>query len=337
MTRWLTLTPEQRKASISEVEYVTGIQAKAIEKDWWVTLTLRALFQSTYAKHMVFKGGTSLSKCWKLIARFSEDVDIALAPEAFRMKYEKSPSKTYVEKLKRAGCAFTSNELKTELEVQLKALGVPHGIITVVAEPVPENRPDTDPQTLHVKYPSLYDPSPYIAEEVRIEVSVRSLQTPYSQAPVLSILTQENPSDAYPEESMIVDVVEPPKTFLEKIFLLHEEFGKPDAAKIRSERMSRHLYDLSSMIGTDSETQALADNVLYETLIAHREAYHRISWMNYETLSPKTIMFIPPKGVMELYRKDYETMQEQMIYGESTPFGKMIQRLEALQDKIRNR
>lgn len=337
MTQWLTLTPEQRKASITEVEYVTGIQAKAIEKDWWVTLTLRALFQSAYAKYMVFKGGTSLSKCWKLIARFSEDVDIALAPEAFGMKYEKSPSKTYVEKLKRAGCAFTSNELKTELEVQLKALGLPHGMITVVAEPVPENRPDTDPQTLHVKYPSLYDPNPYIAEEVKIEVSVRSLQTPYSQAPVLSILTQENPSDAYPEESMIVDVVEPRKTFLEKIFLLHEEFGKPDATKIRSERMSRHLYDLSSMIGTDSEAQALADYDLYTTLITHREAYHRISWLNYDTLNHKTIAFIPPEGVMALYRKDYETMQEQMIYGESIPFDNLILRLQTLQDKIRNR
>lgn len=336
MTQWLTLTPDQRKASITEVEYATGIQAKAIEKDWWVTLTLRALFQSAYAKHLVFKGGTSLSKCWKLIARFSEDVDIALAPEAFGMKYEKSPSKTYVEKLKRAGCAFTSNELKTELEVQLKALGLHHGMITVVAEPVPENRPDTDPQTLHVKYPSLYDPNPYIAEEVKIEVSVRSLQTPYSQAPVLSILTQENPSDAYPEESMIVDVVEPRKTFLEKIFLLHEEFGKPDATKIRSERMSRHLYDLSSMIGTDSEAQALADNDLYTTLITHREAYHRISWLNYDTLNHKTIAFIPPEGVMALYRKDYETMQEQMIYGESIPFDSLMLRLQTLQDKIRN-
>jgi len=70
MTGWLKLTPEQRRASITEVEYATGIQAKAIEKDWWVTLTLRALFQSAHAKHIVFKGGTSLSKCWKLISRF---------------------------------------------------------------------------------------------------------------------------------------------------------------------------------------------------------------------------------------------------------------------------
>lgn len=93
MIGWLQLTNEQRKASITEVEYSTGIQAKAIEKDWWVTLTLKVLFQTRYAKHMVFKGGTSLSKCWKLISRFSEDIDIALAPEVFGMTYEKNPSK----------------------------------------------------------------------------------------------------------------------------------------------------------------------------------------------------------------------------------------------------
>src|SRR5690606_11520618 len=99
MTKWLQLTPEQRKASITEVEYNTGIIAKAVEKDWWVTLTLRALFQSAYAQHIVFKGGTSLSKCWKLISRFSEDVDIALSPQAFGMSYQKNPSKNHIEKL----------------------------------------------------------------------------------------------------------------------------------------------------------------------------------------------------------------------------------------------
>ena len=253
------------------------------------------------------------------------------------MKYEKMPSKNNVEKLKRAGCAFTSNELKTELETQLKALGLPDGMVTVVAEPVPENRPDTDPQTLHVKYPSLYDPNPYIADEVRIEASVRSLQAPYSQVAIQSILSQENPSDVYAEEPVMIDVVESRKTFLEKIFLLHEEFGKPDATKIRSERMSRHLYDLSSMIDTDSATQALADHALYDTLIAHREYYQRISWVDYETLSHKTIMFIPPEGVLELYRKDYQTMQEQMIYGETISFDQLIDRLKALQEKLRNR
>jgi predicted nucleotidyltransferase component of viral defense system len=81
MTSWLKLTPGQRRALITEVEYITGVTAKAIEKDWWVTLVLQALFKSTFSKHIVFKGGTSLSKCWELITRFSEDIDIALNSE----------------------------------------------------------------------------------------------------------------------------------------------------------------------------------------------------------------------------------------------------------------
>jgi len=233
MTSWLTLTPQQRKALITEVEYVTGVTAKAIEKDWWVTLVLRALFQSAFAKHIVFKGGTSLSKCWKLINRFSEDIDIAFASEAFGIKYEKAPSKNYVDNLKRAGCAFTSDQLKVEIERQLTALGLPVGLVTVEAGPIPTNRPDTDPQTLHVKYPSLYEPNPYIADEVKIEVSVRSLQSPYSRVEIMSMISTEIPSKAYSKKPLTVEAVEPQKTFLEKVFLLHEEFGKPDIAKIR--------------------------------------------------------------------------------------------------------
>lgn len=335
MTSWLTLTPEQRKASITEVEYVTGVTAKAIEKDWWVTLVLRALFQSAFAKHIVFKGGTSLSKCWKLINRFSEDIDIALASEAFGIKYEKTPSKNYVDNLKRAGCAFTSDELKVEIERQLLALGLPIGLVTIEAGHIPTNRPDTDPQTLHVKYPSLYEPNPYIADEVKIEVSVRSLQSPYSQVEIMSMISTEMPSKAYSETPLTVEAVEPKKTFLEKVFLLHEEFGKPDITKIRSERMSRHLYDLTMMIGTDVEARALADTELYFSLIAHRKAYQRISWVDYKTLSYSTISFLPPDGIISLYEDDYQTMQEQMIYGKTVPFKELIDRLKELQQKFR--
>lgn len=337
MTNWLKLTDDQRRASIAEVEYITGIQAKAIEKDWWVTLTLRALFQGAYAQHIVFKGGTSLSKCWKLISRFSEDIDIALAPEAFEMKYEKDPSKSYVKKLKRAGCVFTSTVLKEDLEAQYVQLGVPKDFILVEAEPIPENQPDTDPQTLHVKYKPLYDPNPYIADEVKIEVSVRSLKTPFSKALIQSILSSEDPSDEYPEEPIMIDAVEPHKTLLEKIFLLHEEFGKPDVTKIRSERMSRHLYDLSSMIDTEAEAKALSDDHLYDDLIHHRKFYQRIGWVEYETLRNGTISFIPPDAIIDLYRSDYKTMQEQMIYAGAPDFDQIIQRLKMLQSRFRDK
>jgi predicted nucleotidyltransferase component of viral defense system len=121
---------------VDQAAVQSGINAKAIKKDWWVTLTLKALFQSAYANHIVFKGCTSLSKCWKLIERFSEDIDIALDPEAFGMKYVEHPSKNYVEKLRRAGCEFTSNELKAELKKQFVGLGIAKDIINVEAEAV---------------------------------------------------------------------------------------------------------------------------------------------------------------------------------------------------------
>lgn len=335
MTTWLKLTNEQRKATIDQAEQISGIAAKAIEKDWWVTLSLKALFQSACAQHMVFKGGTSLSKCWKLISRFSEDIDIALAPEAFGMEYVENPTKSAVDRLKRKGCSFTSNELRVELEKQMTELGVPMGIIKIEAAPISEKFPDTDPQTIFVKYPSLYDPNNYIADDVKIEVSVRSLRTPYTDVHVQSLLHEINPNPAYAEKPFPVDAVEPRKTFLEKVFLLHEEFGKPDKSKIKSERMSRHLYDLGNIMQTQFGRHALEDHNLYDHLIKHREWYSRISWVDYESLKRSTISFIPPPGVLDIFRQDYERMQEQMIYSTAVPFDDLINELRKLQDEFR--
>src|SRR5688572_28890481 len=100
-------------------------------------------------------------------------------------------------------------------------------MITVVAENVREDMPDTDPQVIYVRYPSLFDPIPYIADEVKIEVSVRSLKTPFTTRDVQSLLNEYFPNTVYRETPFSVLAVEARKTFLEKAFLLHEEFQKP--------------------------------------------------------------------------------------------------------------
>jgi hypothetical protein len=246
------------------------------------------------------------------------------------MKYQEHPSKNYVEKLRRAGCEFTSNELKAELEKQFVRLGIAKDFITIEAEPVPEKFPDTDPQTLHVKYRSLYDANEYLADEVKIEVSVRSLKIPFATRPVQSILFEVLPNKAYEETPFPVSVAEPRKTFLEKIFLLHEEFIRPDKSKIRTLRMSRHLYDLGKMLDAGIDKEAFADKELYNILIRHREWYIRISWMDYATLQPAFISFLPPSEVIEAYKNDYEIMKEQMIYGEAPGFDELIDRLKKI-------
>jgi hypothetical protein len=335
MIGWLQLTDAQRKAVIDEAEQLSGITAKAIEKDWWVTLTLKTLFQSEYRQYMVFKGGTSLSKCWNLIARFSEDIDIALDPQAFGMDYLENPSKAYVKRLKRAGCAFTSNELKAEIERQLQAMGLQDGVVTIEAEPIPEQMPDTDPQVLFLRYPSLYEPNGYIIDSVKIEVSVRSMRVPFTTIIIQSLLHSINPKSAYTELPFPVEVVEARKTFLEKIFLLHEEFGRPDKTRIRTERMSRHLYDLFKMMNSEIADAALADHALYKALIQHREWYSNISWVDYASLSHETVSFLPVDSVIEDYHKDYLTMQEAMIYENAALFEEIIFQLKLLQGRIR--
>jgi hypothetical protein len=217
------------------------------------------------------------------------------------------------------------------VEKQLLALGVPDGQVIITAAPVPEDFPDTDPQTIYIKYPSLYDPLPYIPDRVKIEVSVRSLNTPHTQRNIQSVLNEFFPQAIYGETPFPVMVVEARKTFLEKAFLLHEEFKRPDRAKIRAERMSRHIYDLASMAHSEIELAALADHKLYEELITHRKWYTGYTYLDYESLGHSLIEFNLPDDLAELYKKDYETMQEQMIYGDTRGFDELLESLKLLQ------
>jgi hypothetical protein len=335
MTGWLKLTDEQRRTSIAQAAIVSGITAKAREKDWWVTLTLKALFESPYAKFFIFKGGTSLSKGWKLIERFSEDIDIALDPMAFGRAYETNPSHNYVKTLKKEGCEFTSTILLDALKAQFNHLGIPMGGISIEAEAVKDTIPDKDPQTLFVRYKSLYPPHVYIADEVKIEFSVRSLKDPFANVKIESILSDAFPSTAYAEIPFEVVAVEPRKTLLEKAFLLHEKFMNANPDKIKIERLSRHLYDLVKMMDTETGQQVLKDHEFYNTLIEHRKNYIRLSGVDYDTLHHSTLSFIPPDAVIEMFRQDYRAMQAAMIYGESPDFDILIEQLKLLTGRFR--
>lgn len=335
MTGWLKLTDDQRKTSIAQAAINSGITAKAIEKDWWVTLTLKALFESSYAKFFIFKGGTSLSKGWKLIERFSEDIDIALDPMAFGREYKINPSHTYVKTLKKEGCAFTSTVLLDALKTQFNHVGIPMNDISIVAEAVTDTIPDKDPQTIYIRYKSLYPPHGYIADEVKVEFSVRSLKDPYARITIQSILSEAFPNIAYAETPFEIVAVEPRKTLLEKAFLLHEKFLNVNTDKIKIERLSRHLYDLVKMMDTEAGQQVLKDHEFYATLVEHRKNYIRLSGVDYDTLHHSTLSFIPPDAVLEMFRQDYRSMQAAMIYGTSPDFDTMMSQLKLLTSRFR--
>lgn len=123
--KWLTLKDEQRRSTIEQTAQKLGLPLKAIEKDWWVTQTLRALFSTPSREFLIFRGGTSLSKCWNLIERFSEDVDIGLNANAFGETYMENPRGKFITRLKRLGCDYTSNDLLNQLKESFVKIGIP--------------------------------------------------------------------------------------------------------------------------------------------------------------------------------------------------------------------
>ncbi|HUX55645.1 MAG TPA: nucleotidyl transferase AbiEii/AbiGii toxin family protein [Bacteroidales bacterium] len=125
----------------------------------------------------------------------------------------------------------------------------------------------------------------------------------------------------------------PERTFLEKIFLLHEEFHRPHE-KIRVERLSRHLYDVYQLSKTDFALKAINNKELYESIVKHRYTFTRIGGVDYNLHQPQTIDPIPIPDKIDVWKEDYKKMQEQMIYGDSPPFDEMLKGIKAIVSKI---
>ena len=335
MIGWLiNLNDASRLTSINEASRISGISAKAIEKDWWVILSLKLLFNSPYARHFAFKGGTSLSKGWQLIDRFSEDIDISLSSEAVNIEYAEKPSKTFVEQLRRAGCFFTSNELMEALKAEFRNSQVPEILYSIEAESVRSDMPDTDPQTLYVNFISLFDPKPYLPDRVKIEFSVRSLKEPSIKRGMRSLLVTHFPNENYIEENFEILTIQPQRTLIEKMLLLHEEYNRDERGKMRTDRMSRHYYDLFQLGRQDFSSATLKDNDFIEEIIEHRKYYSRLKRFDYSTLKRGSIRIIPSDDVLKALEQDYEIMRAEMIYGHPPTFEEIIQSMKNLQDEI---
>jgi len=327
-TNWLTLSKERRIEVLNQATELTGLPAVAIEKDWWVTLALNASFSLPYSKNIVFKGGTSLSKGWDLIERFSEDIDLAIDRKFFG--FEGDISKTQIKKLRKESCEFISTKFLEDLTKVLTESKTIDGC-KLIAQPVIDS--DKDPQTIEIHYNSVIDTSEYLPQRILIEVSSRSLMEPTENRKINSIISANFPKQNFATKPFVISTVLPQRTFLEKVFLIHEEFSqKPE--KIRIDRLSRHLYDLEKLMDTEHGIEALKNTELYNNIIAHRERFNTIRGIDYSNHLPSKIKIIPPDAVIKDYEKDYEAMTNFMIYGNSLTFKKMIERISELQKRI---
>lgn len=335
MKLWLNNTIEDRLYMLQKsAKDHPGINQLAIEKDWWVMVTLKALFKTTCADSLIFKGGTSLSKGFQIIERFSEDIDLAISHSFFGID---KTSKSQREKLRKMARVFVHDTLSSELDARLQEMGVSGYQIENVTHQLDKDGnlkaidSDKDPTVILLHYDSVVEGSvDYIPPRVKIEISCLSMDEPTEVREIQSYI-----ADSFKEEDETlasIRTVLPSRTFLEKIFLLAEEFQKD---KPRHVRMSRHLYDLERLMDSEYGRKALADRGLYDAIVEHRRTYYALKYVDYDKHDPQAISFVPPASVQELWAADYADMKRYFIYGDSLSFEQLIERVEELQERVR--
>lgn len=329
MSNWQKHTVEEQKQLLSLTAASEGINEVAVEKDWWVSVALKALFQTSCASDLLFKGGTSLSKGWNLIERFSEDIDISIDHTFFGTEPQNN---TQLKKLRKKSRKYIHDTLSIELGEQLEKMGITnYQVENITIDGGRSIDTDSDPTVIHLNYESVLESEiPYITPRIKIEISCLSMREPSEEKEISSLIYANYPKQD-DEIIFTVKTVSPSRTFLEKIFLLNEEFQKETP---RTMRMSRHLYDIEKLMDTDFGKEALSQPTLYEEIVKHRCKYYHLGYVDYQRHHPSLISILPPIKSHKAWVEDYGEMKTNFIYGDTLTYDKLIDRITDLQERI---
>lgn len=315
----------------------TGYPAHVVEKDFWVTYMLDTLFNRIPHQHrLMFKGGTSLSKCYKLIDRFSEDIDLSLnmkdlgfggnnAPHIVG-KNSNSIAKKALEDLKLAGEIFLKDNLLPLIQIQIiKDIGANNVWSVSIDTQNPENILFHYPKSLdHGEYGDTY-----AKPVVLIESGTKAAHEPIEAVEISSFLENAIPDI---KTSCIVQVLSPKRTFWEKVTILHAENNINKPARVK-ERLSRHLYDLIMLYQSPIGQAAIKDIALLDHVSKHKAFYFRSAAAKYEEAKAGTLQIVPQDDLLEAFRQDYEKMGS-MFPGDIIPFATIINVLRDLENTI---
>lgn len=328
MRDFLRLPDDVKRAAYLKVEQSRGLAAGSVEKDLWVCLTLRELFSLPgIGEKLTFKGGTSLSKAWDIIERFSEDIDIVVDKDLLGISRDESPATAQnnsqrdrrLKRLKEAYEKWVPEALMPALVAKMDDLGC---------------KVRLGKECVEVEYPTVFsgDAERYVSPWVRIELGARPENSPNCVRRIVSYVLAEIP-ELSSEREFEVRVISFKRTFWEKICLLHEERLRP-ADKKRYSRLSRHYYDIWCMSRKGAADEAIADTELFRTIVEDRRLSYNVSWVRYDDMAIGSLVFMPADGDLPAWRSDYDRMREVMFFGESPPFDQLMVELRALQDRL---
>jgi hypothetical protein len=331
------LSKNERGLFFKPASEIMNMPFEIIEKDYWVVWTLERLFSLEKLKsHLTFKGGTSLSKIYGLIDRFSEDIDLSIERDFFGFGSpddpENAPSKkkqqTVLDNLAKACSSYVQTQMLEDLKNAFTAkLGTTEGwsLFTDLEDP--------DAQTLLFEYPSETPKIGYIRPIVKIEIGARSEHWPVSNHKIQSY-AKDALKEKIHEPEIRIRVLNAERTFWEKATILHQYAHLPEN-KMLPPRISRHFYDFFRLLNSPVKQKALEEAALLERVANHTSIYFASGWASYGTARQGTLKLFPPPNVLKELERDYDLM-EAMFFREIPQWDLILKTIEKFGKEFNN-
>ncbi|MGN8113971.1 nucleotidyl transferase AbiEii/AbiGii toxin family protein [Labrys sp. 22185] len=343
MDKVALLPADDRAALFGETGASRGVADTIIEKDFWVCWTLRRVFglpKGTTAT-LVFKGGTSLSKAFGAIRRFSEDIDLSFDRAELGYTGDRDPEK---EGLSRKQAAKLIDDLVGDVERHIAEQLLPAlraAIVEQLGEPAKGEWSleidAADAQTVNFQYPTAlpateYEGMAYITPRVKLELGARGDPWPTEEKIIRPYAADDYP-DFFTDPDTNVTVLSARRTFWEKATALHAEAHRP-AESPTPQYFSRHYYDLAMLLDTDEGKTAVRDFELLAQVAKHKATFFRSGWASYDTAQPGKLRLLPNEARMKDLRADYRAMAPMMFDESPPPFDDILAKIAAIQETI---
>ena len=338
MDKWANAPPKDREVLFTETAAKKDISPEIVEKDFWVCWTLLQISRLKDLPRLIFKGGTSLSKAFGIIKRFSEDIDLVINRHELGFTDKTDPANQEgtnlrnrtIEKLKETCFDVIAKEFMPKLHSQVSSIIGEKGW-TLKIDPTA-----SEPDTVEFQYPKgLPDSriSAYIRPAVRLELGCRGEQVPCEEATVKPYAAEVNPKLCATVEAPVL-VIGAERTFWEKATILHREYYRAEAGKDLTERVFRHYDDLIVISRHPRGHSAMTTQAhLLDEVVTHKQHFFREGAAHYELAKRSTLRLAPGKRLEESLRKDYEKMRE-MYFGSEPNFDEVMNAIRELEKKI---
>lgn len=308
----------------------TGLPLSFIEKDFWITILLKYLFHNfKFKNYITFKGGTTLSKVYKIINRFSEDIDLALDWSILGYKDEpyeersKRQQEKINEEIKQKTIDFIRNEFLPEIQKDFKNI--------IKNDKFNFYTTDDDPHSIFFNYPKKYKDK-NSEQLIILEIGSLAKSEPSKKFKIKSYVEECNPDLINDEFHVLATNYQ--RTFFEKITILHRECHRVNGNYPK--RYSRHFYDVYQILKVKNDEKDLYDIDLLKNVIDFKNKFYPCTWAYYDNILDGKLNLIPKGEAKKAFEKDYEKTKS-MIFGETISFEEILDKIKIYQDTFNHK